>query len=89
MTEPLAVTLLLGGVRLYLALGAAFALAFALFGVQRVDPTARHGSIGFRLVILPGVALLWPLLALRWWRGAGPPAECNAHRIAARARSES
>lgn len=87
MSEPLAVSLLLGGVRLYLLLGALFALPFVLFGVQRMDPAARHGSYGFRLMIVPGVVLLWPLLAARWLRGRGTPGECNAHRAAAAARS--
>jgi len=32
----------------------------------RVDPAARHASPWFRLLIVPGVAALWPLL-LRLW----------------------
>jgi hypothetical protein len=87
VSEPLAVTLLLAGVRLYLLLGTLFALPFVLFGVQRVDPAARQGSYGFRLIIVPGVVLLWPLLAARWLRGRTTPGECNAHRVAAAARS--
>jgi hypothetical protein len=52
----------------YVAAGALFAVAFAVWGVSRVDPVARDATPGFRLIILPGAAALWPLLALRWIR---------------------
>lgn len=69
----------------YLLAGIVFAAVFAWRGVGRIDPVARQGSWGFRFVILPGAAALWPYLAWRWLRGAGdPPEECNAHRRAAR-----
>ena len=52
----------------YAVAGAAFAIAFLLFGIQRVDPVAEHSSIGFRLIVMPGVTALWPLLLTRWLR---------------------
>jgi len=56
----------------YAVLGALFALLFAWRGAAAIDPVARHATWGFRFLVLPGAALLWPLLALRWWRaGAG------------------
>lgn len=64
----------------YLVVGALFALAFVLVLAPRLDPATRGSSIGFRLIIFPSVALLWPLLALRWLRGRSVPTECNAHR---------
>jgi len=73
---------------LYALVGGAFAVAFVLWGVGRVDPAARDASWGFRLVVLPGTAALWPLLLARWVRAAGPPTERNAHRDAARASEE-
>jgi hypothetical protein len=72
-------------VEIYLVAGWLFAVPFVLYGAGRIDPRARGGSVGFRLLILPGTAALWPLLALRWLRGASPPEERNAHRCAARA----
>lgn len=69
----------------YLAIGAAFALLFATRGVQRVDPDAVEGTWGFRVLILPGAALLWPYLALRWANGTPPPAERTPHKRAAAA----
>ena len=50
----------------YGALGALFAAAFVSAGVRRVDPNARHSPLGFRLIIVPGAAALWPLLLVRW-----------------------
>ena len=74
--------------RVYLGIGAAFALAFVLFGVQRVDPAARGGATwGFRILIVPGSIILWPWLASRWIRSSpSPPEESNAHRARAHAR---
>jgi hypothetical protein len=68
----------------YLAAGLVFAGPFVFRGVNRIDPAARGGTWGFRVVIAPGVVLLWPLLAARWARGSvHPPRELNAHRRAA------
>ena len=52
----------------YLACGLLFGLAFVTAGVGRVDAAARSTSPGFRLLILPGTAALWPFLAARWVR---------------------
>jgi hypothetical protein len=76
-------TVLVAGV--YLAIGLAFALIFVSRWVGRVDPGARTGTIGFRVLIIPGSVLLWPLLTGRLLRGSTePPEERNAHRVAAR-----
>ena len=69
---------------LYFGAGLAFALLFAWRGAAAIDPSAREGTIGFRLVIVPASALLWPLLLARWVRRSPPPAERNAHRNVAR-----
>ncbi len=72
-------------VGLYLGAGLLFAVPFLWKGVGRIDPVANAPTLGFRLIILPGVVALWPLLARRWLSGAThPPVECNAHRKAAR-----
>lgn len=66
----------------YSAAGLLFAAAF-VFRVQRVDSEAQGSGIGFRLLILPGVAALWPLLLSRWLRhSTEPPLEKNSHRLA-------
>jgi hypothetical protein len=58
-----------GFLSVYAGLGLAFAVAFVAVGVQRVDPVAEHAPLGFRLIILPGAAALWPLLLVRWISG--------------------
>jgi hypothetical protein len=65
----------------YLFCGFLFALPFAFFGVRRIDPHASHGSLGFRLLIIPGAMALWPILLRRWATGVHePPEECTSHR---------
>lgn len=84
MNESIAGTLvsLLGA---YAAVGVAFALPFAWRLAARLDPAARAGTAGFRVLILPGAAALWPYLLVRLARGASaPPDEWNAHRAAAK-----
>lgn len=75
-------------VLLYALVGVIFGIPFVLRGVNRIDPVAPQSTRGFRLVILPGVVAFWPLLAVRWLRGSGPPEERNAHRLAARRRTQ-
>jgi hypothetical protein len=70
---------------LYLVAGALFAPWFVWRGAGRIDPHAGEATIGFRLVIVPGVIAFWPLLVARVSAGRnGPPVEYNAHRRAAR-----
>ena len=69
------------GVGGYVACGFCFALYFVTIGVGKIDPHAVHGSWGFRLLILPGSVMLWPILAKRVLRGQShPPVERTAHR---------
>ena len=65
----------------YLVVGLMFAIPFIIFGIHRVDPSSKGSSIPFRLTVLPGITLFWPLLFTRLLRGQEMPTECNAHRI--------
>ena len=68
----------------YVGIGVLFAVPFVVRGVGRIDPAAREGTIGFRIIVFPGVVAFWPLLLRRWMSGSGrPPIERNAHRDAA------
>ena len=60
--------LFVGALTLYAAMGFVFAIAFLARGVSRVDGQAAGASLGFRLIIFPGVTALWPLLLGRWIR---------------------
>lgn len=65
----------------YALIGGIFSLLFVIRGVQKVDSQARGSGLGFRLLIVPGVAALWPLFARRWVHAAGEsPEERNPHR---------
>ena len=77
-------TWLVNVLSVYAVIGLVFAIAFVWKGVGKIDPAAVQGTIGFRILIIPGVAALWPILARRWLRGEGPPEERNAHRDATR-----
>ncbi len=80
MIEPVTTCLLAiaGG---YLALGSLFGILFSFAGgARRIDPGAEKGTWGFKLVIIPGCAIFWPYLLLRWVRSSAPPQECSRHR---------
>jgi hypothetical protein len=54
--------------QIYLVAGAVFAAVFLRSPLERMDPAARGASLGFRLLIAPGVMALWPWLWLRFRR---------------------
>ena len=64
----------------YAGFGLVFAFPFVFRGVNRIDRVALGSTWGFRLIILPGVVVLWPLLLRRWVADDPPPRERNAHR---------
>ncbi len=69
----------------YASLGLVFAVPFVSLGVQRLDSEAQESGIGFRLLILPGVAAFWPMFLYRYSRGtAEPPVEKNPHRLSSK-----
>jgi hypothetical protein len=71
MTDPELVLLIAAA---YAAVGLAFAVAFVTRGAATLDPAARGASWAFRLLILPGSAALWPVLAVKWARADGDAA---------------
>jgi len=73
ITVAKVITALAGG---YLLTGLAVGLAFLLFRIERQDPAAR-GAYAFRPLLLPGLALLWPIVLLRWMSGP-PPGPADA-----------
>ena len=83
MTETVA-GWIVGLVGLYAGIGVLFAIPFVLVGAAKIDPSVAKTTWAFRLLILPGSAAFWPLLAKRWFGGVTePPDERNAHRDAA------
>jgi hypothetical protein len=60
------VNILLVVVGIYLVLGFVFAIPFVIKGAQKIDPSANGGSIGFRIIIIPGTMVFWPFLLKKW-----------------------
>lgn len=56
---------LLAAAQIYGWIGLAVAIVFLTVGVGRVDESAR-GAYAARVLLLPSVALLWPVVLLRW-----------------------
>ena len=52
-------------IQIYFAAGLVLAVPFLLWGIDRIAPLAS-GAYAFRPLLIPGVALLWPFVALRW-----------------------
>ena len=57
----------------YLAVGALFAMVIALTGLARIDAGARDMPWSTRLLILPGLVALWPMMLVKCLRQKAPP----------------
>lgn len=51
---------------IYMGIGAIFGVIFVWRGASAIDHAAQSSTWGFRIMILPGAAALWPLLLRRW-----------------------
>jgi hypothetical protein len=50
----------------YLVAGVLFVIPFLVKGLIKVDESAHGGSLGFKLIIIPGVIVFWPVLLNKW-----------------------
>jgi len=66
MVEIVSIVLMIVGV--YLIFGLVFGLIFIDTGLSKVDDGAQDTSWKFRLLIIPGLLVFWPLFAVKWWR---------------------
>ncbi len=57
---------LLVGLAVYAVLGMAFAVPFLCRGIQAIDPATVRSPKHVRLLLLPGVVVVWPVLLRRW-----------------------
>ena len=46
--------------------GLVFAIPFVLKGVTRIDEGAHGSKWGFRIIIIPGTIVFWPILLKKW-----------------------
>jgi hypothetical protein len=77
--------IIVGVVEAYSAAGLAFGLVFLTRAVTRLDHGVVGAPVALRVLILPGLAALWPLFAWRWIRGFPPVVERTPHRAKAAA----
>jgi hypothetical protein len=64
---PAAIFTLLG---LYLLCGFLFAMVFIFKGINKVDEGAHGSSAGFKIIIIPGIMVFWPVLMKKWIRAS-------------------
>lgn len=55
-------------VGIYLLLGVLFVIPFLVKGITKVDEGAHGGTIGFKIIIIPGVIVFWPVLLGKWMK---------------------
>lgn len=54
----------------YLVAGLVFAIPFVIKGVSKIDEGAQGSKWGFRLIIIPGTIVFWPLLLKKWMQAS-------------------
>ena len=65
---------------IYLLLGVLFVIPFLIKGLNKVDEGAHGSTIGFKIIIMPGVIVLWPVLLSKWMKGNGNHGDTKAQR---------
>lgn len=52
--------------QIWCSIGAIIALVFLTIGIDRIDEDAQ-GAYVFRLLLIPAILLIWPLVLWRWF----------------------
>jgi hypothetical protein len=52
----------------YLLLGVLFVIPFLMKGLNKVDEGVHGSTIGFKIIIIPGVIVFWPVLLRKWMK---------------------
>lgn len=60
------ISIVLTAFTIYLLCGLIFALVFVLKGADKIDEGAKDSTIGFKIIIIPGCTIFWPLLLNKW-----------------------
>jgi len=58
---------ILTGLSIWGIIGALIALVFLTIGIDRIDEDAQ-GAYVFRVLLIPGILVIWPLVLWRWYR---------------------
>lgn len=67
-------------VTFYLVCGFVFAIPFVLKGAEKIDEGAQGATWGFKLIIIPGTVVFWPLLLNKWLQARKRKATDNADK---------
>lgn len=51
---------------IYLSIGFLFAIVFIVKGAKVIDESVSESPKTFRLLLIPGALLLWPVLLIKW-----------------------
>ena len=51
----------------YLSLGAIFSIPFMIKWIYRLDEATCESSLAFKVAILPGCIIFWPVLLKKYW----------------------
>ncbi|NNU17018.1 hypothetical protein HK107_11870 [Parvularcula sp. ZS-1/3] len=62
-----------GVIGIYLGVGLLFALLYVSLIVGRIDPDAAKAKVWVKIILIPGVMLLWPMMLYRTIFWKGPP----------------
>ena len=70
-----AAEMLVTGIGVYFLIGLLVGLAYMFGGAGRIDPAARGKGLPFRvrLLILPGIVGLWPVMLIKLFAQKAPP----------------
>src|SRR3954466_1532669 len=60
------VTILLIMLAVFILAGILFVFFFLASGLQKIDEGVHASSIGFRIIIIPGCIVFWPVLLHKW-----------------------
>ena len=75
-----AIEIILIIVVVYLALGVLFLIPFLTKGITKVDEGAHGSTIGFKIIIIPGIIVFWPTLLSKWMKGNRNHGDTKAQR---------
>ena len=53
---------------IYLLLGVFFVIPFLMKGLNKIDEGANGSTVGFKIIIIPGVIVFWPVLLSKWMK---------------------
>ncbi|MEO6722863.1 MAG: hypothetical protein ABIN67_21025 [Ferruginibacter sp.] len=60
------VSILLWIIFIYLCCGMVFAIVLLASGIGKIVEGAQDSSLGFKVLVIPGIIVFWPALLQKW-----------------------